>query len=381
MNKNRLLIVLACLNCVHTTHAVEKSENMNIQHAGQDSLETLRVQYPFQGMLCSAMYMLKDPDMMHDALIKGATIMWELDKHVTDALSQDDPARPDYEALVSIRREIVEEIKSLNKNDLINADLTSDSLFASHLDKRLDKKLQSLFAKKQIKLHEQPILQSLFAKHQMKLDEQTIKNMTRAYLYFWYKAYPQLNHKKGMDYAPFPSPISSRKTLSTIQRAIREGNLTHVLSDHDNMMKDLAKRYPDIAKQTWNVNSKLWAHDVNRLLDRWAQGETYWLDNLGNVLQQLDQSGTQLGQVMAQANLGQIRNNLIGEDGDLKEKTIALLANDPVLTDMVFDGPEMEKMLTDRKIPLNHAFAVNKKDRSLTRLPKKLVNLDVVKYL
>lgn len=44
---------------------------------------------------------------------------------------------------------------------------------------------------------------------------------------------------------------------------------------------------------------------------------------------------------MKETVLNTIRNNLIGEDDDRREKTIALLKQDPVLTQMVLDGPDL----------------------------------------
>jgi hypothetical protein len=120
-------------------------------------------------------------------------------------------------------------------------------------------------------------------------------------------------------------------------------------------MTHLETKYPDIAKQRWNLYRKLGAITLNELIKHDKFNDTMF--TIRNGIHRLDQSNTETGREMKETILDTIRNNLIGEDKNLKEKTKTLLAKDEPLTQMVLDqnGPRAAKKLKikleDRKVP------------------------------
>ena len=120
MQKNHLFIVLACLNCVHTTHAVENAPvATKIKGAiPEDFYKEKTVHYSFQGKCFNAGRKINDPDMMQDASVQAAQILLDLSTKLKDNMPHTNPHWPVIKAVKNIRRDIVNDLTNLKKADI-----------------------------------------------------------------------------------------------------------------------------------------------------------------------------------------------------------------------------------------------------------------------
>ncbi len=347
--KNIILTMLACLNCVHTTHAVETSEYIQDQDtmdSDLESLDKLEEQCKLQNLRISIEEIYKGTP-NRDAAIKREIIMQKVYKHKKTELLPNDPLCSFYEDLRNIRGEVVKDLRKLGPDDSESFAL-EDARFYAKIKKWVRSgKITGLIV--DITRKNNCVV--------VPLDEAD-------------ETFP--NWLSNGNVPSLALTLNPRDPQTIRQR----------LTPYEQDMKELQKKYPGIAKQRRDVYRKMWAYDLNSSI----KNEDQWIGNIEAGLQELDESNTEIGQDMKETVLDTLRNNLIGANQNRKARTIALLAKNPVLKQMVkLDGPEMKTMLTDPRNKLVYAFAKAAKkegDRpSITRVPAHVFNLDVVKYL
>ena len=292
--KNHLLIVLTCLNCVHTTHAVEKSADTQIitQDNGQESWDKLEEQCKLQNLRIHVGNITGNAN--RDAAIQREKIMQKVYAHNKDALLPDDPLWSFYDELINIRRDIVKDLRNLQPDD-------SESFSWTGLDTRFNKKIEEWV--------DSGKMTGLNVVEALREVKETFPH--------WYSTgnVPRL----GLVLDPAnPRPIKDLVTAWDQDRHF------------------LATKYPDIAEQRRDLDRKLWAHELNSSI----KNEDRWIGKIGAGIPQLDESNTQMGRDMKETVLNTICDNLMGEDQDLKEKTKTLLQQAPALNQMVFYSPE-----------------------------------------
>ena len=69
---------------------------------------------------------------------------------------------------------------------------------------------------------------------------------------------------------------------------------------------------------------------------------------MGGMIRDALNSGSKWARLAAEIVLDKIQGDLSSENQELKAKTLKLLATDPVLKKMIFDGPEMNKLDEDQ---------------------------------
>jgi ribosomal protein L20 len=300
--KNIILTMLACLNCTHTTHAVEKSEDIQQadQDNGQESLDKLKEQCKLQTLRLYVGMETGNPD--RDAAIQREEIMQKLYAHKKDALLPDNPLWSLYESLTNIKRDIAKDLRTLQPDD-------SEGFAWTGLDTMFNNKIKEL------------------------VDSGKMKGIKVKALY---------DIDKDLDLLCWDI-IRNAPRLS----GLFDVNEVQYIKGYMPYYQDVQlTKYPDIEKKRRGVYRKLWVHDLNSGI----KNEDQWIGNIGAGLQQLNKSNTEIGRDMLGTVVITLRNNLLGTDKDLKERTIALLQQDPVLKRMIWSGPKMKKMLTDSKL-------------------------------
>jgi hypothetical protein len=344
--KNRILTMLAFLNCVHTTHAVEKiekSEDVNIQQDGQnnalESWDALEAQCTLQNLRIFVAQKTGNPDW--DAVIQKEKTMQKVYARMKGEYTPDDPFWSLYEGLECISYEIVDDSSKRDPND-------RKGFSARGLDIRFNNKIKKWVKDGKIKgikdlddlaargnvdddvyddvdepsgnafldmlkdldrLSENAYVEALRDMEDMKLD-----------LVYWDNKGivpgldllgPNWDHT-GVDLLDPKRPFCTKEEFAL---------------SCDQYMQNLEKKYPDIAHQRRGVYKKKWAHDLNSGIKK---GEA-WIANIGDVILLLAKSNTQTGRELKETVLDTLRNNLLGADQDLIEKTNTLLQQNPVL--------------------------------------------------
>ena len=249
--KNHLLIVLTCLNCVHTTHAVEKSADTQIitQDNGQESWDKLEEQCKLQNLRIHVGNITGNAN--RDAAIQREKIMQKVYAHNKDALLPDDPLWSFYDELINIRRDIVKDLSNLPPDD-------SKSFSWTGLDTRFNKKIEEWVDSGKIKgIKGLNVVEAL-------------KDVKQAFSY-WEGA-----HGLSLDLALNPTGSWTTKDQVT---------------NDDQDRHFLATKYPDIAEQRRDLDRKLWAHELNSSI----KNEDRWIGKIGAGIPQLDESNTQMG--------------------------------------------------------------------------------------
>ncbi len=290
MQKNLILTMLACLNCVHTTHAVESTS------AGtqiRESLDKLKEQYRLQDLRMTA-----DRTLIRDAAIKKEKIRQKAYALLKNELPSDDPRRSWHDSLINISREVVEELSNPQPDN-------RERIAASHL---FNKKIEEYVKSGKITWLKVDHPEEHLA-HEMALHD-VIPGLS------WTGPCRTLS---GQDLSNIClenvfSPGNPPNTKERIIRAHAE-------------IQALANKYPDIAKKRRALYRKLWADSINSGIKNGAP----WIDNIVPGLQQLDDSKTETGKDMKETILHTLHDALIGKDQDLAEKTERVLEDTPVL--------------------------------------------------
>ena len=333
--KNFLLTILACLSGVHTTHAVERMSKAT-QKVDSEPMDKLRVRVVFQqrrytNVCTSDAVQTGDLAIAKDALDQYWDAKMAMVAHTKDRLQPNSPDWYAADALYSGVRDMRNSVHSLP------ATVLTDSHQCDFLN-MIEAKIQELF--------ETGKIQGLEASLQKIRAAGTIKRCYTSALCWAYPdlepcfqfnmpyTYPHPPVKLGHDYTPVPEPMHLH---SLARRA----------TVYDAQIDDLERKYPDIATQIVDWEKMMWKRDLIRRIKNDTLGAP---QILGKFLESLGASDSKIAQEAWNTILNTLRHSLIGEDQDLAEKTKTLLANDGVLTQMVFEGPEMKKMLADSKL-------------------------------
>ena len=328
-HKNLILTMLACLNCMHTTHAVEKSEDMKIQQVdqnnGQESWDELEEKCKLQNLRIRVAQETGNPDW--DAVIQREEIMQKVYARMKGEYTPGDPFWSLYAGLECISCEIVEDVSKLQPND-------REGFSARGLDIRFNNKIKKWVKDGKIKGIKD--LDDLAARGDVYDDvDEPSGNAVLAVLQEGLARLSENAYVEALrDMEDMKLDLVHWEHIGCVPGLDLLGpnrlffNKEKFALSCDQYMQNLKKKYSDIAHQRRDLYKKRWVHHLNSGIKNEERGR---MGNIGAELQELAKSNTQIGQDMKETVLNTIRDNLLGEGKDLKEKTEALLKQDPVL--------------------------------------------------
>lgn len=305
--KNLLLTILACLNCVHTTHAVESTSN-------KDTINKLCAHRSFQ--MRREYYARKenDQDVARDALAQVAETTRKIVKLTKDDLNPNSPNWRVAEKLEQGMGSIRDHIQSLTNMNLEKSLLG----FLGHM---IEGKIKKLVKQGQIP----------------GVDVDSVHHNRKKYPYQGYKsalckAYPDLDQCFNRS-VTLPEYTSLAFLLG--------GEALEHATYSDNQMNKLADLYPDTATAILDMEKNKWRSEIIGYI---KADDSYMVSNLRQGIERLGESTTKLAQEVTRTVLGTMFNIIAGDDQDLKEKTEELLELDPDLRAMVLNYEALSNM-------------------------------------
>jgi hypothetical protein len=286
--KNRILTMLACLNCVHTTHAVE-STPVATDNTVQEDLKTLKRQYAVQAVFLGLLENSGDCTAVKDAMVKQAEIRSKMTKQMARLHMHD----PNVQMVVRILSEMPEEIKKEPIEHF--KECFSSVCRTQFVTTRFNKKMEAVYGTKGT------CDVNYYGPHGKTL----------------YEEYPFLMPKFDND-----------------DRHLMSCHIYSNLRLLDKVIKKLHTTDPDIEKQVEDMYIKAWERKINR--DIVAANEQKmplapWIERF------LSDTAQDIGKLRKTIILHQMDDNLTGGDPIRKDATLDLLRKSQSIKEMVLN--------------------------------------------
>jgi hypothetical protein len=352
--KNFILTMLACLNCVHTTHAVESTPKAT-QEVDSETMDKLRILWALHERRCRDFPTIS---VIHKGDITQVTWVLHKGRHGNFrdiAITNDIAIAKD--ALLEGLRDIINCLHSLPETVLTKNHCRGVTDMLTTKTKELCQAGSIFYPMQGYKYNDNNKIEFFYASRSY-YPPSPYTDLLRT-------GYPDLAQYFDVTYHKLlPPRLNLRHLLRLSDTWVTQA------TKFDARIDGLGTKYPNIAKQIVDWEKMMWKSDIIEDIKNNTIGKLTKRIHLGEVMALLGASNSKITQEVWNTILNTIHHCLIGEDQDLAEKTERVLEHNPVLRQ------EIESRIGRMTL----AKIVKPKGKISDHL-QECVFLDVVKYL
>jgi hypothetical protein len=311
--KNLILTMLACLNCVHTTHAVESTPKAT-QEVDSQTMDKLRILWAFQNRRCND---VSPSDAVQKAIPKDALL--EGMRDIINCLHSLPETVLTKDCCRGVTKMLEDKTQELCETGQITDPVKEEAYKALRAAQYLCVDYGTM--------SDNTVYDAHMAVFNAYMKTQTYTNSLhppRPYTDMLRTAYPDLAQCLEVTHLLLPLRMTLKDMVRSPDTRVMETALRF-----DAAIGNLGSKYPDIAKQVVDWDKAMLAKELISDIKNGAIAEEG--QHLGELLERLGASNSKIAQEAWNTILNTIRHSLSGEDQDLREKMQTLWEYNPVL--------------------------------------------------